>query len=104
MSRTIFATLLAVGSLTLVAWQKVAAPSEHEHPVPERLGTVKFTHSCSANVQPEFQRAVALLHSFGYSGAEKAYRDLIAKDPNCAMADCGDGWTYLHHRCEPHAA
>ena len=53
MSRTIFATLLAVGSLTLVAWQKVAAPSEHEHPVPEKLGTVKFTLSYSANVQPE---------------------------------------------------
>src|SRR5437868_13881929 len=77
---------------------------EHEHPVPEKLGTVKFTLSCSANVQPEFERAVALLHSFAYSAAEKAFRDLIAKDPNCAMAHWGVAMTYFHQLWEPDVA
>jgi tetratricopeptide (TPR) repeat protein len=104
MTRTIFALLLAVGSLTLVAWQTATATSEHEHPVPGKLGTVKFAISCSANVQPEFERAVALLHSFAYSVAEKAFRDLIAKDPNCAMAHWGVAMTYFHQLWEPYVA
>src|SRR4029453_16943763 len=104
MSRTIFAMLLAVGSLTLVAWQTATATSEHEHPVPEKLGTVKFAISCSANVQPEFERAVALLHSFAYTAAEKAFRDLIAKEPRCAMAHWGAAMTYFHQLWEPYVA
>ena len=80
------------------------AAQEHEHPVPEKLGTVKFAISCSANVQPEFERAVALLHSFAYSAAEKAFRDLIAKDPNCAMAHWGVAMTYFHQLWEPYVA
>jgi hypothetical protein len=33
----------------------------------ERLGTVSFANSCSAAVQPQLQRSVALLHSFWWS-------------------------------------
>jgi len=54
---------------------------EHEHPVPEKLGVVKFPTSCSAGVQKDFERAVALLHSFAYSAAEKAFRDVSSADP-----------------------
>ena len=75
---------------------------EHEHPVPEKLGSVKFATSCSANVQTEFERAVALLHSFAYSAAEKAFRDIIAKEPNCAMAHWGVAMTYFHQLWEPY--
>ena len=36
----------------------------HEHPAPEKLSVVKFPTYCSASAQKEFERAVALLHSF----------------------------------------
>jgi tetratricopeptide (TPR) repeat protein len=80
------------------------AAQEHEHPVPEKLGVVKFPNSCSANVQQEFERAVALLHSFAYSAAEKAFRNVIAKDPKCAMAHWGVAMTYFHPLWEPYVA
>src|ERR1700731_666558 len=79
-----------------------AAAQEHDHPAPEKLGTVNFPTSCSADTQKEFERAVALLHSFAYSAAEKAFRDLIAKDPNCARAHWGVAMTYVHQLWEPY--
>src|SRR5213594_2903917 len=69
---------------------------EHEHPVPEKLGVVKFPTSCSASVQKDFERAVALLHSFAYSAAEKAFRDVSSADPKCAIAHWGIAMTYFH--------
>jgi tetratricopeptide (TPR) repeat protein len=72
------------------------AAQEHEHPVPEKLGVVSFPTSCSAGVQNEFERAVALLHSFAYSAAEKAFRDVARADPKCAMPHWGIAMTYFH--------
>jgi hypothetical protein len=69
---------------------------EHDHPVPEKLGAVKFPTSCSPSVQKDFERAVALLHSFAYSAAEKAFRDVAKADPKCAMAHWGIAMTYFH--------
>src|SRR5262249_27025372 len=82
--------------------QPTMAAQEHEHPVPEKLGTVKFPVSCSTDVQQEFERAVALLHSFAYSAAEKAFRAVLAKDPNCAMAHWGVAMTYFHQLWDPY--
>lgn len=97
--------VLAVSlSLASAAWQSAAAAPEHEHPIPEKLGIVKFPTSCSPNLQQDFERAVALLHSFAYSAAEKAFRDLTAKDPNCAMAHWGVAMTYFHQLWEPYVA
>jgi hypothetical protein len=50
----------------------------------ERLGDVKFSVSCAA--QPEFNRAVALLHSFWFLPADQAFRAIAAKEPACGMA------------------
>ncbi|PYK40044.1 MAG: hypothetical protein DME60_08830 [Verrucomicrobia bacterium] len=83
-------------------WQSSAAVQEHDHPVPEKLGIVNFPTSCSASVQKEFERAVALLHSFAYSAAEKAFRDVVEKDPSCPMAHWGIAMTYFHQLWEPH--
>jgi tetratricopeptide (TPR) repeat protein len=55
----------------------------------EQLGTVDFTNSCAPAVQPTFQRAVAMLHSFRYAEAEKTFRDVLAQDPSCAIATWG---------------
>jgi tetratricopeptide (TPR) repeat protein len=69
---------------------------DHEHPAPEKLGVVNFPTSCPASVQKDFERAVALLHSFAYSVAEKAFRDVAQADPKCAMAHWGIAMTYFH--------
>jgi hypothetical protein len=74
---------------------------EHNHPAPEKLGTVAFPTSCSKSVQPQFERAVALLHSFAYGDSEKAFRDVIAADPKCAIAQWGVAMTFYHQLWEP---
>jgi len=54
-----------------------------------KLGTVSFPTSCDAKLQPAFERAVAMLHSFWYNAAEKAFDDIYAQDPGCAIAEWG---------------
>src|SRR5947207_14674284 len=53
------------------------------------LGKVSFPISCDPKVQPAFERAVAMLHSFWYSAGEKAFRDVLKDDPQCAIANWG---------------
>ncbi|HZA34336.1 MAG TPA: hypothetical protein VE505_05385 [Vicinamibacterales bacterium] len=68
-----------------------AAAPQHEHSgaPPERLGTVHFATSCRPDVQPAFDRAVALLHSFWFSQAREAFSGVLQKDPGCAIANWG---------------
>src|ERR1700761_2319487 len=65
------------------------ADETHSHPPPEKLGTVTFATSCLPKVSGDFERAVALLHSFAYSASEKAFVAVAAADPSCAMAHWG---------------
>ena len=69
---------------------------DHAHPVPEKFGSVHFPTSCKAEVAPAFDRAVALLHSFAYPEAGKAFGDIAANDPDCAMAEWGVAMSYFH--------
>lgn len=64
-------------------------PHEHAHAGAERLGRVEFPVSCSAEAQRGFERAVALLHSFWWSEAERAFAAVAEADPGCAMAHWG---------------
>src|SRR4249919_3545730 len=57
--------------------------------VPERLGQVNFPVSCSAAAQAEFNRSVALLHSFYYPVAAKGFTHVTEIDPGCAMGYWG---------------
>src|SRR6266704_2885327 len=102
--RATFALPICLFCFVLADSPSPAATHEHEHPVPEKLGVVSFQTSCSANVQKSFERAVALLHSFAYSAAEKAFRDVAAKDPNCAAPHWGVAMTYFHQLWEPPVA
>src|ERR1700756_4352826 len=95
------ALVVCFGLLAWGDWQLLAAIPEHEHPVPEKLGSVQFPTSCSSKVQKSFERAVALLHSFAYSAAEKEFRDVAAKDPSCAAPHWGVAMTYFHQLWEP---
>jgi hypothetical protein len=67
-----------------------AAQDQHEHGTPAtRLGRVHFSTSCSPAVQNEFDRGVALLHSFWFSAGIDAFKKVLAADPACAMAEWG---------------
>ena len=56
---------------------------------PGQYGTVNFPVSCRPGVQEQFERAVAMLHSFFYPETVKAFEAIIAADPDCAMAYWG---------------
>src|SRR5688572_21976771 len=55
----------------------------------EQLGKVSFPTSCSPAVQQEFERGVAMLHSYWFSYARKTFESVLQKDPECAMAYWG---------------
>jgi hypothetical protein len=72
------------------------AQQEHNHPAPEKLGAVSFPTSCNPETQREFNRAVALLHSFAYQDAEEAFRSVARQDSHCAIAHWGIAMTHFH--------
>jgi hypothetical protein len=53
------------------------------------VGKAHFAVSCSAPAQQQFDRAVAMLHSFWYPEAAKAFAAIGDTDPSCAMAQWG---------------
>src|SRR5688572_21183258 len=61
---------------------------QHQHPPrdQERLGTVHFPTSCAPRVAPTFDRAIALMHSFEFGPAIRAFEQVLAEDSTCAMA------------------
>jgi tetratricopeptide (TPR) repeat protein len=61
----------------------------HDHASPENLGKVNFSTSCSSAAQPQFNRAVALMHSFQFARAIEAFNVILASDPSCAIAYWG---------------
>jgi len=91
--RTLLALLLSCTSL--------AAQETHNHPAPEKLGKVSFPTSCAPAVQEQFDRGVALLHSFAYAAAASAFQNVAEQDPHCAMAHWGAAMTYYHQLWEP---
>src|SRR6266511_6084645 len=66
-----------------------AAWAEATSKLPEQLGTVSFANSCAPAVQESLQRAVALLHSFWFRESEKTFREVLERDPSCAIATWG---------------
>jgi hypothetical protein len=78
-----------------------AGQSSRDHALPENLGVVSFGTSCKPRVQKDFERSVALLHSFAYSAAEASFRQVLEKDPNCAIAHWGVAMTYFHQLWDP---
>jgi hypothetical protein len=89
--------LAAAGALVFVAGPALAQEMHsHSHGAGEDLGEVHFPTSCSAEVQADFTRAVALLHSFGYEESRRAFEVVAEKDPACGMAYWGIAMTYYH--------
>lgn len=82
--------------LSVTVMVPVAPQEMHEHPAPEKLGTVSFATSCKPEVQQDFNRAVALLHSFTYRLAEQVFQRVALEDPGCAIAHWGSAMTHFH--------
>jgi tetratricopeptide (TPR) repeat protein len=68
----------------------------HESAPNERLGTVHFAISAGPEAQKDFDRAVALLHSFEYDQAEQGFRKVADADPKCSMAFWGVAMCNYH--------
>lgn len=81
----------------------VQSEETHSHPAPEKLGKVSFPTTCSASVARDFERSVALLHSFAYAAAEQSFRNVAAADPTCAMAHWGIAMSHYHQLWSPPA-
>jgi hypothetical protein len=78
--------LFAMSFIAAHAW------AQHQHDAgapPQRLGKVHFDTSCSPSVAAEFDRGVALLHSFWFSAAIDSFNAVLAKDPSCGIAHWG---------------
>ena len=58
-------------------------------PKSEKLGTVLFKTSCTPAAQKEFERALAMLHSFYFPETIKAFSAIQQTDPSCAIAYWG---------------
>ncbi len=83
---------VAAAAVLLTILALAADAQEHAHPEgapTEKLGTVHFATSCSPTVAPQFDRAVALLHSFEFGASIRAFNQVLAADSTCAMADWG---------------
>ncbi|MGC2197131.1 MAG: hypothetical protein WA628_20810 [Terriglobales bacterium] len=63
---------------------------QHHHELAEsEIGSVHFLTSCGKDVEADFNRAIALLHSFQYEDARRAFEEIGRKHPTCAMAQWG---------------
>ncbi len=85
----------------LLALIPVSSAQQHDHGIPEKLGTVSFPVSCAPAVQQQFNRGVALLHSFAYAAAENAFHQVAQQDPHCAMAHWGGAMAYFQPLWDP---
>ncbi len=94
-------SLAIVGDPTVVVADDAHAPRGASA---EKLGAVNFPVSCREASQRQFNRAVALLHSFWYDEAEKAFRAIAAAEPGCVMAQWGIAMSLYHPLWAPPSA
>jgi tetratricopeptide (TPR) repeat protein len=77
-------TLWAAGLITAVL--TVSAYGQQQE---EKLGTLSFPTSCDPKVQAEFERGVAMIHSYWFLVARRVFEGVLQQDPSCAIAYWG---------------
>jgi tetratricopeptide (TPR) repeat protein len=92
-ARTIFFVALAG---TLVAPRDAGCATAPEPGDLRGVGKVTFRITCAPEVQSDFARGVALLHSFFYEEARRVFTSVAERDPKCAMAQWGISMTWWH--------
>ena len=90
------ALMACAHAASLAAAPTQAAASPRELGDLGKVGTVKFPTSCDPALQAQFERGVALLHSFFYPEARRVFTEVARQDPECAMAYWGIAMTYYH--------
>jgi tetratricopeptide (TPR) repeat protein len=78
-----------IASLIVVASVWADADPANRTGEPEKLGRVHFKTSCSPEAQKQFERALAMLHSFFFPETVKAFTAIPATDASCAIAYWG---------------
>ena len=63
----------------------------------EKLGKLSFPTSCDPKVQAEFERGVAMIHSYWFLIARRTFEGVLREDPNCAMAYWGIALDFLNN-------
>src|SRR5919108_5577621 len=76
-------TLALLGVVCTVALPRLALAQQ------DKLGKVTFPTSCDPSVQPQFERGVAMLHSYWFIQARKTFEAVLQQDPTCAIAYWG---------------
>ena len=82
----------AANAVFLTLFALAASAQEHVHPPAApagEFGTVHFATSCNPKVAAQFDRAVALLHSFEFGASIRTFNEVLAADSACAMAQWG---------------
>lgn len=77
-----------IAAIMTLAAGLLIAPAKSQ-PVDDKFGTVEFPISCSPQAQAQFNRAVAMLHSFFFPETVKAFTAIAESEPSCAMAHWG---------------
>lgn len=85
------ATLAISSCFLLSATASTAQHGEHGAIPANQVGSeyVSFSTSCSPAVAAEFNRGVALIHSFWFSEAINTFNGVLHDDPECAIAYWG---------------
>ena len=94
-------SLWQISACVLILLTPLSAQEAHSHGAPEKLGKVSFQVSCAPAVQDQFNRGVALLHSFAYTPAEAEFQSVAEKDPQCAMAYWGLAMSHFQQLWDP---
>lgn len=103
--RIVARTIPAVALVCMPAGALSAqAHPEHGGRALERLGRVVFPTSCGREAHRRFERGVALLHSFWYEEAGRAFAAVVAVDSTCAMGYWGEAMSLLHPLWTPPTA
>ena len=55
----------------------------------QQLGKVHFPISCSPAAQEQFERGVAMLHSYWFTEGSKTFEAIVREEPSCVMAYWG---------------
>jgi hypothetical protein len=81
---------LLASACVLASTLSLVAQEQHEHAMlsgsAENYGQVHFPISCSAQAQQQFEKALAMLHSFHFPATGRAFTAIATAEPDCAMA------------------
>ena len=90
---TIRVSSLAVATLMFALSATPVVAQEHQHGAHgnEDVGRVTFPTSCNPAIQPDLERAVAMLHSFWYEEAEESFSEVAGRRPRVRHRALGRG-------------